>query len=397
MVNYSGLEHKLKEKGIKKSDLTKELGISSRTIAKIGHGEKLSDKVLDKIAEHLGCDADELVSEQKSDYSQTVMKGEVFQPSSSNSMKKIVIFGGGTGISAILSGLKLFPVDVTAVIAVSDDGSSTGVLKEELDIPAVGDLGKVLISMANVDDDFTDLLSYRFHKTGSLQNHPVRNILLAALIDLKGDLTEAAEYMGSLLNVKGTVLPLTEEKVELVGHGRGQDYLGEVAVGQNIREIDYITYDHPIKVNSEVVEKVLNADLIILSSGSLYTSIIPHLLSPTVRDALACSKAPIMYISNLVTQPGETDGYSVSDHIKVLDRYLGNRKVDVVLANSGTVSSDISDRYRNMENKFLVDLDTDEVKAQGTHVIADDLIRIENGTIVHDEIKTAYLIFSSLM
>ena len=203
--------------------------------------------------------------------------------------------------------------------------------------------------------------------------------------------------MGSLLRVRGTVLPLTEEKVELVGHGKEEDYLGEVAVGQNIKDIDYITYDHPIKVNSEVVEKVLDADLIILSSGSLYTSIIPHLLSSTVKEALYASSAPIMYIANLVTQPGETDGYSVSDHIKVLNRYLGNRKVDIVLANNGSVSSEISDRYKTKENKYMVDLDVDEVNAQGVQIIADDVIRIEKGTMVHDEIKTAYLVFSSLM
>ena len=395
MINYTGLEDKLREKGIRKSDLTRELGISSRTIAKIGRGEKLSGKVLERIADYLGCVPADLTSGGTAPSDQTVMQNT--QPAASNSMKKIVIFGGGTGISAILSGLKLFPIDVTAVIAVSDDGSSTGVLKEELDIPAVGDLGKVLLSMANVDDDFIDLLGYRFTKTGSLQNHPVRNILMAALIDLKGSLTEAAKYMGSLLRVRGTVLPLTEEKVELVGHGKGGDYMGEVAVGQNIKDIDYITYDHPIKVNAEVVEKVLDADLIILSSGSLYTSIIPHLLAPAVRDALAASKAPIMYIANLVTQPGETDGYTVSDHIKVLNRYLGSRKVDIVLANNGTVSSEISERYRTKENKYKVDLDRDEVLAQGAKIIADDVIRIEKGTLVHDEIKTAYLVFSSLM
>ena len=104
-----------------------------------------------------------------------------------------------------------------------------------------------------------------------------------------------------------------------------------------------------------------------------------------------------MYIANLVTQPGETDGYSVSDHIKVLNRYLGNRKVDIVLANNGSVSSEISDRYKTKENKYMVDLDVDEVNAQGAQIIADDVIRIEKGTMVHDEIKTAYLVFSSLM
>ena len=128
-------------------------------------------------------------------------------------VKKIVVFGGGTGLSCVLSGLKLFPLDVTTVIAVSDNGSSTGVLKEELNIPAVGDIGKVLLSMANVDSDFVNLMGYRFSKEGSLHNHPVRNIMLAALIDTKGSLAEATKYMAKLLQVKGTVLPLTEEKV----------------------------------------------------------------------------------------------------------------------------------------------------------------------------------------
>ena len=383
-MKYSGLEKILAERGINKSDLTKELGISSRTIAKISKEEKLSNIVLTKIADYLECSVEDLTGDASDERDQVSM-GRSLVTGHESTMIKIVIFGGGTGISSILSGLKLFPLDVTAVIAVSDDGSSTGVLKEELDIPAVGDLGKVLLSMANVDKDFIDLLGYRFHKSGTLQNHPVRNILLAALIDLKGNLTEAAKYMGSLLRVRGTVLPLTEEKVELVGHGK------------NGKDIDYITYDHPIKVNSEVVDKVLGADMRILSPGSLYTSIIPHLLSPTVREALSVSKAPILYVSNLVTQPGETDDYSVSDHIKVLNRYLGKRKVDIVLANSGGVSEEISERYRTKENKFKVEIDRDEIKKQGARIIEDDVIRIEKGTIVHDEIKTAYMIFSCLM
>ena len=139
-------------------------------------------------------------------------------------MKRIVVFGGGTGLSCLLSGLKQFPVDVTTVITVSDNGSSTGVLKEELDIPAVGDVGKVLISMANVDEDFVQLLRYRFSKDGSLHNHPVRNIMLAALIDMKGSLSEATGTMCRLLNIKGTVLPLTEEKVELIGKSGKKEY-----------------------------------------------------------------------------------------------------------------------------------------------------------------------------
>ena len=306
-------------------------------------------------------------------------------------MKKIVIFGGGTGLSTVLTGLKLFPIDVTAVITVSDDGSSTGVLKEELDIPAVGDLGKVLLAMANVDEQFVDLLRYRFTNEGTLYNHPVRNILLAALIDLQGDLTSASKYMCKILQVKGTVLPLTEEKVELIGHGKDQKFIGEVEVSNNIRSIEYLTYDHPIKVNAEVLDKIREADLIILSPGSLYTSIIPHLISPAVTSALEASAAPIMYVSNLVSQPGETDGYSVSDHVAVLNEYLGGRKIDVVIANNGSIGDDVAGSYE-AENKSLVTLDMKD------GVIADDIIHIdEAGSVRHDTLKTAYMIFSYLM
>ena len=308
-------------------------------------------------------------------------------------MKKIVIFGGGTGLSTVLSGLKLFPIDVTAVIAVSDDGSSTGVLKEELDIPAVGDLGKVLLSMANVDQQFVDLLRYRFTSEGTLHNHPVRNILLAALIDLQGDLTSASKYMSRLLQVKGTVLPLTGEKVELIGHGKNQEFFGEMEVSNNIRSIDRLAYDHPIRVNTEVLEKIHEADLIVFSPGSLYTSIIPHLISPEIIAALDVSKAPIMYVSNLVSQPGETDGYSVSDHVAVLNEYLGGRKIDVVIANTGAVGEDVAGSYK-AENKTVVDLDLDQKEG----VIADDIVHIdEAGSVRHDALKTAFLIFSYLM
>ncbi len=312
-------------------------------------------------------------------------------------MKKIVIFGGGTGISHILSGLKLFPVDVTAVIAVSDDGSSTGILKEELDIPAVGDLGKVLLSMANVDEDFVRLLSYRFSKDGTLHNHPVRNILLAALIDLKGDLSEASKYMSGLLRVKGTVLPLTEEKVELIGHGKKEKFVGEVAVSHNIKDIEYLTYDHPIKVCSEVIDKILEADMIVLSPGSLYTSIIPHLIAPAVLDALGKTKAPILYISNLVTQPGETDGYTVGDHLRTLNRHLKNRKIDIVLANNSEIDPVIAEKYITTENKRIVPIDSERIEKMGTRIIQDNIFCIEDEKIRHNAMKTAFLIFSYLM
>ena len=308
-------------------------------------------------------------------------------------MKKIVVFGGGTGLSCVLSGLKLFPLDVTTVIAVSDNGSSTGVLKEELNIPAVGDIGKVLLSMAIVDQDFVDLLGYRFSKEGSLHNHPVRNIMLAALIDTKGSLTDATKYMAKLLNVKGTVLPLTEEKVELVGEGEEGSFFGEECVSANIKDIKRLYYDHDVKICSEVKEKILDDDLIIFSPGSLYTSVLPHLLAKEVVDTLKVAKAPLMYISNLVTQPGETDGYNVEDHIDVLNHYLKDRKIDIVVANNGIVDERIRRKYLDTEGKEIVTLEG----VKDTKVIADDIFSIEDERIRHDALKTAYLVFSYMM
>lgn len=316
-------------------------------------------------------------------------------------MKKVVVFGGGTGLSCLLSGLKLFPVEVTTVITVSDNGSSTGVLKEEFDIPAVGDVGKVLLAMANADDDLVDLLSYRFHREGSsLDNHPVRNILMTALIDLKGNLTEAARYMSRLLNINGVVLPLTEEKVDLVGRSDtgAEEFFGEESVSRNVRNITSLSYDHDIHISNAVKRAIRESDLIIFSPGSLYTSILPHLIVDEIVETVRAAQAPIMYVSNLVTQPGETDGYNVSDHLAVLNRYLKDRRVDIVIGNNAHIDQRIVSRYLESENKTLVELDRDNIAGQGARIIEDDIFSIdEAGRIRHNALKTAFLVFSYLM
>ena len=315
-------------------------------------------------------------------------------------MKKVIVFGGGTGLSCLLSGLKLFPVEVTTVITVSDNGSSTGVLKQEFDIPAVGDVGKVLLAMANVDDDFVKLLRYRFNREGSsLDNHPVRNILLTALIDLKGNLTEATRYMSKILQIKGEVLPLSEERVELVGRDESgnPEFYGEEDVSQNIRSISSLSYDHDIHIGNRVCQKIADADLIIFSPGSLYTSILPHLLVPDIVEAMENASAPIMYVSNLVTQPGETDHYNVSDHLAILNKYLGRRHVDLVIGNRAQIDEEIIRKYLVMENKTLVEMDREKVMKQEAEIMEDDIFSIVDGKIRHNALKTAFLIFSWLM
>ena len=196
-------------------------------------------------------------------------------------MKKIVIFGGGSGLSQILKGLKLFPLDITAVVTVSDNGTSTGRLRKELHIPAVGDISKVMLAMSNSDSDIIDLMNYRFIKSASLQNHSIKNLLLSALLELKGSFDEALPIMMKLLDIKGSILPLTEDNVDLIAYTEDhQKIVGEAEITKSLKKIAKITYSAPIHINPKVLEAIQSADLILFSSGSLLTSIIPHVIEP---------------------------------------------------------------------------------------------------------------------
>jgi uncharacterized cofD-like protein len=203
--------------------------------------------------------------------------------------------------------------------------------------------------------------------------------------------------MCKLLNVKGTVLPLTEEKVELVGKNGKQEHFGQVAVSRNVKNIRKLDYDHSIHISEKVIEKIGEADLIVFSPGSLYTSILPHLLSKDVLKALDRAKAPILYVCNIVTQPGETDGYTVGDHLHVLNRYLKNRKVDIVLANNRLPEQEVAEHYLKTEGKEPVPLVREELENLDVELIEDSLLTVENGAIRHNALKTAFQIFAFLM
>ncbi len=312
-------------------------------------------------------------------------------------MKRIVIFGGGSGLSQILKGLKLFPVDITAVVSVSDNGRSTGRLRKEMNIPAVGDITKVMLAMANVDNDLENLLNYRFTKSKTLGNHSIKNLLLTALLDIKGNFASSLPILEKLLDItNGKILPLTEDSVNLVGITEsGKKVVGEEQVTNSKSKIVKIEYDKDIVVNPEVNKAVDNADLIIFSSGSLYTSIIPHLINKDLVKKINESPAKKLYICNLFTQPGETDGFKVSDHIKIIENYLDGGKLDIVVANDKPMSSNLSKKYATNEQKDPVILDEENLK--DVHVIKDTLYVIENDYYRHDALKTAYLIFSYLM
>ena len=313
-------------------------------------------------------------------------------------MKKIVIFGGGSGLSQLLKGLKLFPVDVTAVVSVSDNGRSTGRLRKDYNIPAVGDISKVLLSMSECDNEIRDLMNYRFTKSKTLGDHSIKNLLLTALLDLKGDFDSALPILVRLLDIKGNVLPLTEDNVDLIGiTSDGKKIVGEAQITKSKKHIERICYSDDITVNNKVIEAVKKADLIIFSCGSLFTSIIPHLLNQKLNNAIKNSKAETLYICNLFTQPGETDDFKVSDHVRLLEEYLGKNSIDIVVANNAKMNSYLVKKYQTEEQKDQIILDIEELEKMNKKVIADKLYKIENNYYRHDALKAAYVIFSYLM
>ncbi len=313
-------------------------------------------------------------------------------------MKKVIIFGGGSGLSQILKGLKLFPLDITAVVSVADNGASTGRLRKDLNIPAVGDISKVMLAMSSLDSDTLNMLNYRFTKSKTLGNHSIKNLLLSALLDIKGNFKDSIPIMMNLLNIKGNILPLTEDNADLVGITvNGKKIIGEEQITKCASKIKKVEYNQKITVNPEVLKAVDNADLIIFSSGSLLTSIAPHLINKTLVKSIKKSPAPKIYICNLFTQPGETDNFTVSDHIKILENYLGSRTINAVVANNNMLNNELVNIYQTKEQKDPVELDVDNLKKLNVEILADNLAKIEDSVYRHDSLKTAYLIFSYLM
>lgn len=310
--------------------------------------------------------------------------------------KKIVVLGGGTGMSSLLKGLKEFPVDITAVVSVCDDGKSTGRLRKEFNIPAVGDIRKVLVSLAETEPLVEQLLNYRFKTTSDLDGHTIGNLLLTAMGNMTGNMSDGIEAIGKILNLKGRILPLTEDNVVLVGKmSDGSIVEGEHNITESNKVIKKVYYKDKPVVNYAVLEEIRKADLVILSMGSIYTSIIPNLLCKEIVDLLEEIDTPIMYTCNIMTQPGETDNLRVSEHVKIINQYLGKRKIDVVVANNGKIAETMRKRYETLEQKDPVLLDKENLK--DVKLITNNYVTIENEYLRHDTILLSLDIFKHLI
>lgn len=312
--------------------------------------------------------------------------------------KKVVVLGGGTGSSTLLRGLKEFPIDLTAIVSVCDDGSSTGILREEFNIPAVGDIRRVLVALSETEPLVMKLFNYRFHTTSDLDGHTVGNLLLTASSEITGNLSDGIEALSRVFNLKGKVVPLTEENVVLVGEmGDGSIVEGEHNITQNQYSIRRVFYKEEPVPTREAIRALEEADLIILSMGSVFTSIIPNLICNEITDTIDRSKAKIMYVCNMVTQPGETTEFKVSDHVELLNQYLGRRKIDVVVANSGEIDEEMAKRYESLEQKDPVEFDREATKALVEKVISDDYVAVKNNLLRHNVMKLSMHIFGYLL
>lgn len=312
--------------------------------------------------------------------------------------KKVVVLGGGTGISYLLRGLKDFPVDITAIITVSDNGSSTGKLRKEFNIPAVGDIRKVITSLSGIDDPIKKMMSYRFSTSSDLNGHAVGNLILTSMLEITGSLKESINCLSKLLDVKHRVLPISEDS-NLILMGIEEDGTiveGEEQITKAHRKFERICYKEEPKVLPEVVDAIKDADLIIFSMGSLFTSILPNIICKQVKEAINDSKAPLMYLCNAVTQPGETDNFTVSDHVKMLNSYL-DRDIDVVIASNTKISKEMAKKYETEEQKEPVEIDYENIEKVGVELIEGDLLTIDDNTLKHDSLKLSSLIFSYLM
>lgn len=259
---------------------------------------------------------------------------------------KVVAIGGGTGLSVLLRGLKHYDLDLTAIVAVTDEGGSSGKIRQELEIPPPGDVRNNIIALAQDESLMSRIFSYRFQSNGTLSNHSVGNIILAALTRMTGSFNMAVKLASNILAIKGKVLPVCEQLIRLVAYyDDGATVIGETQIIQKRARIVSVKLDKPAKALDEVIEALETSNVILIGPGSLYTSVITNFLVDGVSQAINHNKKAIkIYIANIMTQPGETLNMNLQDHVSEVERYLQS-SVDFIIANNSKFPKEIIDSY----------------------------------------------------
>lgn len=309
---------------------------------------------------------------------------------------EIVAFGGGTGLSTLLRGLKLFSVfEVTAVVTVTDEGGSSGIIREELGVLPPGDLRNNIIALAEDESLMSKIMAYRFIEGQTLKNHSLGNLIIAALTKITGSFAVAIEKASSILAIKGKVLPVTEDSVRLIARMEtGEEIVGETEIVKKRSKILEIRLDKPARPFSKVIDSLTKCDAVILGPGSLFTSIIPNLLVSGVNEAM--KGKPKILIANMMTQPGETVGFSLRDHIIEVEKYLGC-SLDRIIVNSETIPDEVLERYRSQGSEPIFSDGKDErvIPFPMVDVIVDP--RDGQKKLRHDPLKLAASVHETVM
>jgi uncharacterized cofD-like protein len=299
---------------------------------------------------------------------------------------RIVAIGGGTGLSTILRGLKAKSSNITAIVTVSDDGGSSGRLRIDKGMIPPGDIRNCLVALADAEKSMTDLFQHRFRvDSGSLSGHSLGNLLIAGLFDqAQGDFDKAIEQASDVLNIRGRVVPATMDRVRLRALlDNGIEVCGETAIVEAGQKINRVFLDpEGVEAHQTALEAIRDADLICIGPGSVYTSIIPNLLVPGLAQALKDSKAVKAYICNVMTQPGESDSFSASEHVTAILRNTESRLFDYVLVNNGVPSEAAIEKYRE-SGQFVVEPDVDRIRAHGFRPIVSNFMN-ESDFVRHD-------------
>lgn len=304
---------------------------------------------------------------------------------------KIVIIGGGSGLPVIIKPLIKKNIDLTAIVTVADDGGSSGLLRNYINIVPPGDIRNILVAMSHVDPSITEVMQYRFNaKDDFFAKHAVGNLIIAAMTEMHGNIFDAVQHLARFMHVHGQIYPVSNEPLILHAEFKDRTVLaGEAEITHAHKTIDHVwvTGDEPgeePKAAPEVVEAILNADMIVYGPGSLFTSILPNVVVPEVSEALRITTAEQVYIANIMTQKGETDAYTDAQHLLALNAHIGQQTIDYVISNNAVVPNDFVDFQKWDEISNQVKLDKAAVEVQGAHQIAGDFLSLRDAGAFHD-------------
>lgn len=309
---------------------------------------------------------------------------------------KVVVIGGGTGLPVILRGLRDQDIEITAVVTVADDGGSSGILRNYVNVVPPGDIRNALVALTNLPKLERDIFQYRFDSSDQfLAGHAIGNLIITALAEMKGDIYQAVQELAEMMDIRGHIYPVTNEPLTLNAEFTdGTTLSGESEITAAYKQIQRVWVtptnnadQHEPAAMHAVIEAIHDADQIVLGPGSLFTSILPNLVIKNVGQAVRESKAEVVYICNIMTQKGETDHFTDADHVRVINAHLGKHFIDTVLVNIQPVPEDYINFQAWNEISEPVQHDFTGLRAQGCRVISANFLRLRDNGAFHDRDK----------